>query len=779
MTGLLRSFILSLVAIALAVPLSARAGNARAKTATVQHQNDSEPVFLAQRGKKRKKRRKKKRRKRRKNKNKKKVTLDTLDPAKQPAEKSTEKAPSVQEPPAAPDAPVFDLTNLGGGEASETDRDALLGTGEEEPVNKDEGGVVFDLGGGSLDVSFDMGDAGFGLEEFDIGQLSLESEESKRFDAAMAKMTSEAYEEAVQEFRFFLEDSAYADFHPESEYQLSKALYKLNLLDASLTWFRRILEKGPQHPRYRKAVEWLFFMTRKMADETPVLAELARFRNVKFPQAYQDEYRYNLAKYLFLQAERFEVERLKLEELNRNKKAKSAELDFGSMDFSEGAFGGDVDFGLADAVSSGGGGGFDFGSSGGGSAGGAGGGGFDFGSGGAGGGGGGFDFGGSGDDGGGTAPGEPVPTRTAAPQTALEAIELGLGLLSEIDGASKFGPKAAYLKGLMHYLQGDPQTAVGNFQETVRALNPRSGGRLNPALREQAFLSLARIHYGHKQFLQSASYYDKIDRDSENWLTSLFEASWAYYRRGDYDKALGNLLTLHSPFFEREYFPESQIVKAIIYFEACRYAETRQFVDDFLERFSKVMGEIQRIAESKESSEQLYQRLKTLEELSRQQQDDVTSRVVSLALNDPGIRRAKAVVQQAEAQLAIVDEMSPEFKNGVLGRELRDQVEALVLKRIRETGEVTRKKFEEELYALKSLLAQALRIKIEVARAERTIIEKKMQGQSTLEEDIVPAQAQIVVDDDHLYWPYEGEFWRDELGTYELDFSMCRALASR
>jgi hypothetical protein len=22
------------------------------------------------------------------------------------------------------------------------------------------------------------------------------------------------------------------------------------------------------------------------------------------------------------------------------------------------------------------------------------------------------------------------------------------------------------------------------------------------------------------------------------------------------------------------------------------------------------------------------------------------------------------------------------------------------------------------------------------------------------------------VSDEHLFWPYEGEFWRDELGTY-------------
>ena len=92
-------------------------------------------------------------------------------------------------------------------------------------------------------------------------------------------------------------------------------------------------------------------------------------------------------------------------------------------------------------------------------------------------------------------------------------------------------------------------------------------------------------------------------------------------------------------------------------------------------------------------------------------------------------------------------------------------------------GEVTRRKFEQELYDLKSLLAQAVRIKLEVVRAEREALERKLRNEAS-EDDLVPATARTVVGDEHLYWPYEGEYWRDELGTYELDFTMCRPLAS-
>lgn len=680
-------------------------------------------------------------------------------------------------PPAAEPAPVLDLSTV---EDSEAARQQVL-TGADDKADdkkKQEAAGAFDFGGGIEIGGAGGGEFDFGEVEFDLGTMEVSSAERDRFEKALSMMSDEDYATAALEFRFFLEDPKFGEFTQESQYQLAKSLYKMGFLDSSLERFRQILDQGPTHRRYRKSVEWLFFISRKMADETPVLAELARFRNVSFPKAYRNEYRYLLSKYLFVQANRLEVERIQQEELARSKKSKAATFDFGAvadavksgnveLDFSSmGAdLGGSFDFGGA-ADSSGG---LDFG--GGGAAAPAGGDGFDFG------GGGGLDFGGAA-----PAPPSPAltdgPVRQDAPTTAKEAIRQGVELIAQVEETSKFYPRAKYLEGLLHYLDGADQLAVNAFQEVVRVLNPRSGVHLDPKLREMAFLSLARVHYGHKQFDRSAYYYDQIDRDSESWLTALFEASWSYYQRGDFEKALGNLLTLHSPFFEREYFPESQLVKAIIYFEACRYPETRQIVDDFLERFTRVMQEIERIAQSQDAPERLYDRIAQLQAGGEGADDDVTQRVVSLALADPEIRTAREVLRQFEEQLALWKQMPDVLRTSRLGEDVREELQRRLTEHAKAAGEVTRKKFERELYALKSLLAQALRVKIEVARAEREAIEAKMRGEAA-QDEIVAAVPRVVVDDEHLYWPYEGEYWRDELGTYELDFSMCRPLATR
>jgi len=89
------------------------------------------------------------------------------------------------------------------------------------------------------------------------------------------------------------------------------------------------------------------------------------------------------------------------------------------------------------------------------------------------------------------------------------------------------------------------------------------------------------------------------------------------------------------------------------------------------------------------------------------------------------------------------------------------------------------RKDEYERDALRELLQQALRIKIEVARKEREGLESSLTrgGQVDVVRDY---RYSVAVSDEHLYWPYDGEFWRDELGTYTYTLTKgCRDTAAR
>jgi hypothetical protein len=187
-----------------------------------------------------------------------------------------------------------------------------------------------------------------------------------------------------------------------------------------------------------------------------------------------------------------------------------------------------------------------------------------------------------------------------------------------------------------------------------------------------------------------------------------------------------------------------------------------------------VLTEIQKIARANLSPEALLAQISADEkQRAPSAEQDTSTRVRNLTFASADIRQAREVLEQVRAQRQLLLRQPKEFVQSDLGSDIGKLLQQADALRTAAAGTAIVQRFEQEEYKLKGLLAQALRIKIEVTRSERDLIEKKMQKSAT-HEDLVPPTLRTVVDDEHLFWPYTGEYWRDELGTYELDFSMCQ-----
>jgi len=323
--------------------------------------------------------------------------------------------------------------------------------------------------------------------------------------------------------------------------------------------------------------------------------------------------------------------------------------------------------------------------------------------------------------------------------------------------------RARFLDGLVLYAQGDDQGATEVFKDVVRLTNPKKDARADAELRELAFLQLARIHYQNRQNRYAIFYYGKMPWGGERWLEGLWEASWAHYRIGDYEKTLGNLITLQSPYFVDEYFPESYVLKAIVYYENCRYPEARQVLEQFSSIYGPVYEEIVRITSTPRTPDAWYGLVR---DAATRPGGAATRKILKVAFSDQNVRRLAESVGELEREMDVgLGRRRPEFRQSGLGKELVEKLRADRAGLVDELGARTRAKLEYERDGLRQLLAQALRIQIEVTRKEREALEGSLAKGSQVEvvRDLKYSHA---VSDEHLYWPYEGEFWRDELGTY-------------
>jgi tetratricopeptide (TPR) repeat protein len=321
--------------------------------------------------------------------------------------------------------------------------------------------------------------------------------------------------------------------------------------------------------------------------------------------------------------------------------------------------------------------------------------------------------------------------------------------------------RAKFVQGLVAYAEGSDGAATEAFKEVVRLTNPKRARSVDPELRELAFLQLARIHYQNRQNRYAIFYYGKMPWGGQRWLEGLWEASYAHYRIGDYEKTLGNLLTLQSPYFKDEYFPESYVLKAIVYYENCRYPEARQVLEQLSSMYDPVYAELTRLTAAPRTPDAYYDLVR-----GGAASGGVARRIFKLAETDQAVARLVDSIGSVEKEMdAGFGARRPEFRTAALGKDLHDRLAGERLAMVEEAGQRMRGKLEYERDQLRQLLAQALRIQIEVSRKEREALEGSLAKGSEVEV-VKDLKFSYAVSDEHLFWPYEGEFWRDELGTY-------------
>lgn len=342
-------------------------------------------------------------------------------------------------------------------------------------------------------------------------------------------------------------------------------------------------------------------------------------------------------------------------------------------------------------------------------------------------------------------------------------------LILMIPSDDSFYTKTKYLEGVIFFAQGDFAQALESFKDVVRLNNPRKNPQADLKMREMAFMQLARTHYGHRQNRYAVFYYDKVERGSDQWLEALFESSWAHYRIGEYERALGNLITLSSPFFKDEYFPESLILKAVIYYENCRYREARAILEEFEKTYMPVHDELEKITNANTDAAGYWEIFAEVQKRNREGAGGtnwILERILSLALTDRDLKVSSDIIQEVEVEIDAIRKRSDLFKFSELAKVIAEELKAERRALMEKAGIMAKAKLEFELGQLKGLLGQALRIKFETSTQEKRFLEEAIVAQGKV--DVVQKYGHsVAVADQQVYWPYEGEYWRDELGTYE------------
>ncbi len=354
-------------------------------------------------------------------------------------------------------------------------------------------------------------------------------------------------------------------------------------------------------------------------------------------------------------------------------------------------------------------------------------------------------------------------------------------LFQKVDTDSPYYVQAQFFSGISYVQLRKSVPAIKSFQRVEKAVDEGAEGVEDEGrMRDLAYLSMARTYYSSsikldaetnapsinsEKLSAAVKYWNQVDEGSEYWLDALFEESWAYFMAGDYPRALGNIHTLEAPYFPGSFYPEAQILKAVIYFSNCNYEAATTVVARFKKKYEPLRKELDKVlARLKGDPEQSYKFLLAVRDGTADLDPSIKG-IVENAMSDRQVLRNIEYVKVLDDENAHFTKAPSSFQTSGLGQQVRDALKLARDIAVKNAGKLAKSRYQRNLDDLDEHLRNGQKILIDITAAQRNLLDEKLQqGQvSKVESKIFGV---VNPDQEHLLWPFQGEYWRDELGYY-------------
>jgi hypothetical protein len=121
-------------------------------------------------------------------------------------------------------------------------------------------------------------------------------------------------------------------------------------------------------------------------------------------------------------------------------------------------------------------------------------------------------------------------------------------------------------------------------------------------------------------------------------------------------------------------------------------------------------------------------------------------------------------VRLLDAEEARLGSSATEFQNSPLGDRIRQDILVARSFAVEQTGDLARGRYTRLIDELNELMTQVDTVSLEIDTYRRGEISAEMEEQQR--ELQRSGGLQVNVDEEHQMWPFDGEYWRDELGFY-------------
>jgi tetratricopeptide (TPR) repeat protein len=361
--------------------------------------------------------------------------------------------------------------------------------------------------------------------------------------------------------------------------------------------------------------------------------------------------------------------------------------------------------------------------------------------------------------------------------------EEAIRLFNKVDDSSQYYIHAQFFAGTSYVQLKKSVPAVQAFQRIESAADDGVEGLEDEGrIRDLAFLSMARTYYSasirlnpetntptvdEKKLSAAVKHWNQIESSSEYWLDALFEESWAYFMAGQYPKALGNIHTIQSPYFPGSFYPEAEILKAVIYFSNCNYDAATTVVARFNKRFVPIQEELQKVLarfKGEQQTEPFFKFLLSVRDGTADLPPSISG-IVEASMSDRQLLRGIEYVRVLDEEMARFQQTPASFKSSGLGTQVQEVLKIARDLAVTDAGDLARQRYQRNLEELDEHLRNGEKILIDITAAQRNELDQAI-AQNQVSQQESKIFGIVKPDEEHMLWPFDGEYWRDELGFY-------------
>jgi TolA-binding protein len=349
--------------------------------------------------------------------------------------------------------------------------------------------------------------------------------------------------------------------------------------------------------------------------------------------------------------------------------------------------------------------------------------------------------------------------------------------LKQVKPSSEDYPEALYLTGVatlgaVQVQQGQDVSeellkrapeALKSFQEAILAAEKERGG--NEEILQLGYLAMARVFYELGYYDVSLFYYQKLPETSSRNARATYETAWAFFLKNDYKKALGVFHTLHSPYYDKWFFPDLYVLEATVYLNLCNFEKSKTALAALQSKYLDKRGQLQEYIKKMEggSEEAIWEAMVTYYQQG-EKKTGLPRVFADAVLDDLAFFSTYQVVQVLKKERAALQANLGLL--GEFGKTVLERVDEQLAIKTREGGVLVFQRLKAIDQLLGTMDLQATQISFDIDSEEKQQIQNKLQNPNYVKPTVEAGTTLLIVADDWHPWPFEGEYWLDEVGSY-------------